>query len=280
MKYSITLDIGATKMLGGVVTKSNKVIKTLKKPTQAKSGKAKIIKNIINLIADLQAEQAGKLVSIGIGIAGQVNYEKGIVISTGNFGKDFKNVKLTEILRKEFKIPVQVDNDVKCFTKAEAKFGAGKGLKNIVGLTFGTGIGGGIFIDNKIWRGKDNTSSEFGHMKISGQWIGKAPICGCNSKYCWESVASGKAWQKIYKKTNRKKANDIIVHNIATGLLNLSLIFNPDVFILGGGLMEHKDIMPLIKKEFNSRVPWSHLKNVKILNAKLGDNAILIGAVL
>lgn len=282
MKYSIALDIGATKMLGGVITQSkNSPIRLVKKPTNSKSGKTKIIKNIINLIMELKSTKSDKLTNIGIGLAGQIDNSKGIVISTANFCKDFKNVKLAEILRKEFKVPVQVDNDVKCFVKAESKFGAGKGLKNIVGLTFGTGIGGGFFMDNKIWRGKDNTSAEVGHMKISGQWIDQAPICGCGSKYCWESVASGKAWQQIYKKTrSRKKADEIITHNIATGLLNLSLLLNPDVFIIAGGLMEHKDILVLIKKEFNSRVTWPHLKNVKIVNAKLGNNAILIGSLL
>ncbi|MBU4360789.1 ROK family protein, partial [Patescibacteria group bacterium] len=262
-------------------TQSNKVIKTLKKSTNAKSGKVQVIKNIKNLITELQSSQSGKLTGIGIGIAGQVDYKKGIVISTGNFHKDFKQVKLAEILNKEFKAPVKIDNDVKCFVKAESKFGYGRVYNNFVGLTFGTGIGGGLFMDGKIWRGKDNTAGEVGHMKISGQWIGQAPMCGCGDKYCWESVASGKAWQKLYKKTHsRKKTNEIIAHNIATGLINLSLILNPDIFILAGGLMEHKDILLLIKKEFNSRVTWSHLKNVKIVNAKLGDNAILMGSLL
>ncbi len=281
MKYSIALDIGATKILGGVV-QNNKVIKTLKKPTNSKSDKQNIIKNIINIVSELKKtqNQKNKLINIGIGIAGQVNNKNGIVLSTTNFNKDFKNIKLAEILNKEFKVPVKIENDVKCFVKAEANLGAGKNLKNIIGLTFGTGIGGGIFMDNKIWQGKDNTAGEFGHMKISGKWIGEIPVCNCGQKYCWETVASGKAWQKIYKKTNRKKANEIIVHNIVIGLINLSFILNPDVFILGGGLMEHKDILILIKKEFNLRAPWSNLKKVKIVNAKLGENAILLGSLL
>ena len=280
MKYSISLDIGATKTLGGIVV-GRKVLHKIKKPTQSNSGRAKIIKNIISIIEELQSLQLGKLQKIGIGIAGQVDIKKGIVLGTGNFSKDFKNIKLVDILTKKFGVPVQIDNDVKAFTKAEAKLGAGRGLKNIIGLTFGTGIGGGIFMNNKMWRGKDNTAGEVGHMKISGKWIGNIPKCGNNNeKYCWESVASGRAWHKLYKKYGKQKADKIIVYNITTGLLNLCDILNPDVIVLGGGLIEHGDILSKIKKEFNSRCPQAWLKKTRIVKARLSDEAILFGALM
>ncbi len=281
-KYQIALDIGATKILGGVI-QSGQVIKKIKKPTQPKLGRQTVIGNIIKVIKKLmefgQIEGA-KLERIGIGIAGQVDNKKGVVLSTGNFGPDFKKVKLAQILNTKFKVPIQVDNDVKCFILAEAKSGAGKGYKNIIGLTFGTGIGGGIIMNGEMWRGMNNTAGEVGHMKISGQWIGQAPICGCGQKYCWESVASGRAWQKLYKKYSKKKANEIVVYNIVTGLINLSYILNPEIFILGGGLMEHEDILSKIKKEFLSRcqLPW--FKKTRIVKAKLGDEAILLGALI
>ena len=278
MKYQIALDIGATKILGASML-NKKIIKKIKRPTRSKLKRAEVVKNIIKVARELIVPNS-KLIKIGIGIAGQVDYKKGIVLSTANFGKDFKNVRLAQLLKTEFKVPVQIDNDAKCFLQAEMKFGGGRGYQDVVGLTFGTGIGGAIAMNGSLWRGANNTAGEVGHMKISGQWIGQVPICGCGQKYCWESVASGRAWQKLYKKYSQKKADEIIIYNIVTGLLNLCYLLNPEVIILGGGLMEHHNLIEKIKKEFNSRTNWSWFKKTKITPAKLKDEAILFGSVL
>ncbi|MFC1622412.1 ROK family protein [Patescibacteria group bacterium] len=282
MKYSIALDIGATKILGGIIVR-NKVVYKIKKPTQSKAGKVKVLKNIISIVnelVDYEKKKRNKLQKIGIGIAGQVDYEKGIVLSTANFGKDFKNIKLVDILNKEFKVSVSLENDVKCFLQGEMKHGIGRNMRDVIGLTFGTGIGGAIVTNGQMWRGKDNTAGEVGHMRITGQWIGQPSKCGCGQKYCWETVASGKAWHKLYKKYNKKKADEIVVANIVTGLMNLSYAFNPQVFILGGGLTEHKDLLSKIRKEFNKQAIWPWFKKIRIVRAKMEDDAILLGAIL
>lgn len=278
-KYAIALDVGATKIRAGIVVR-NKILKTIKRPTQSKLGKKVVLKNIRDVITKLKQEQTGQLEKIGVGIAGQVDRDQGLVRATGNFKADFKNVKLAGEIKKKWRVPVTVDNDVKCFTRAENAYGAGRGLQNVVGLTLGTGIGGGVVMNGQMWRGKNNTAGEFGHMKISGQWVGNLPTCGLGEKYCWESVASGRAWQGINKKYGKKKADEIIVFNIVTGLLNICYIINPEVIILGGGLLEHPDILPKIKKEFKKRALWSWLTQTKIVRAKLGDEAILLGALM
>jgi len=277
-KYQIALDIGATKILGASM-QGKKIIKKIKKPTGAKSGKINVIKNISKVVNDLKIPDY-RLTRIGIGIAGQVDNKKGIVLSTGNFSKDFKNVKLVQVLKNKFKVPVQIDNDVKNFVQAEMKYGVGKDYKNVIGLTFGTGIGGAVIMNNEMWRGMNNTAGEVGHMKISGQWIGNVPTCGCGEKYCWETVASGRAWQKLYKKYNKRRADEIITYNIVTGLLNLCYLTNPEIIILGGGLMEHGDMLGRIKKEFNKRCQWPWLKKTRITKARMGDEAILLGALM
>lgn len=284
MKYSIALDIGATKILGAIV-KNNKVEYTLKKPTQSRVGKVKIIKNIEKVIEELilWAEKKNKyrqLEKIGIGFAGQIDSKNGIILSTGNFSTDFKQVKLADILNKKFKVKVQLENDVKCFMKAEMKYGAGKKLNNAVGLTFGTGIGGAIMMNKKLWTGKDNTAGEAGFMKIAGSWVGAMPKSDNYKKYVWEEFASGRAWWNLKKKTSVKKADEIIISNIVVGLLNLSHILNPECFILGGGLMEHKDFVKKIRKEFNKQASWPWFKKIRIVRASLGENAILLGALL
>jgi len=277
-KYQIALDIGATKILGASMC-GKKIITKIKKPTQSKAGKIKTLANINKVIENLLIPNT-KLIKIGIGIAGQVDNKTGIILSTGNFDKSFQNVKLAESLKKKYKCSVNIDNDVKCFLAAEMKYGVGRSFKNVIGLTFGTGIGGAIMENGELKRGMNNTAGEFGHMKISGHWLGSPPMCGCGEKYCWESMASGKAWQKLAKKYNKNKANEIIIYNIVTGLLNICYAFNPEVIILGGGLMEHPDMLPKIKKEFNSRCQFPWFKKVKLLKPSLKDEAILLGSLL
>ena len=274
--YKIALDIGATKILAGLVI-NDKVIKTVKKPTKSKSDKKIILKNIERIISDLWIKNVKQ---IGIGIAGQIDYKNGVVLSTGNFNPKFKNIKLAEILKNKFRVDVKIDNDVKCFALAEQKYGWGRNYKDFITLTFGTGIGGAIIIDKKILRGKNNLAGEVGHHKITGSWIGPAPICGCGQKYCWETLASGRAWEKIAKKTTSKKADLIIIPNIAVGLNNLAVLFNPECFIISGGLLEHPKMLDKIRKEFKSRAFHPLIKETKIFKPKLGSEAILLGSLI
>ncbi|HPI67067.1 MAG TPA: ROK family protein [bacterium] len=282
MSYSIALDIGATKTLGAII-KNNRILKKIKQPTQAKTNKNNILKNIKKIIKELMARPEiahDVLKKIGVGFAGQIDQKKGLVLGTGNFVKSFKNIKLAEILESEFKVKVAIDNDVHCFVLAESQRGAGVGIKNLVGLTLGTGIGGGILNQGVLWRGLNNTAGEVGNMKIAGQWIGPAPICGCGQKYCFESMASGNAWHKINKKYGAKKADQIIIYNIVTGLINLCYILNPEMLILGGGLMEHPGLLKKIKNEFLIRAEETWFRQVKIVLPKLGDEAILMGSLM
>ncbi|HPA25578.1 MAG TPA: ROK family protein [bacterium] len=281
--YSIALDVGATKTVGATII-NQKIINSLRYTTNASAPKIKIIKQLEQIIFELsqQKEISGyKLEKIGIGLAGQIDAQNGLIMATTNFNPDFKNVKLSQILSKKFKVPVFLNNDVKCFTKAEATLGLGRGFKNIVGLTFGTGIGGGIILNNLFLTGKNNTVGEIGHMKIAGHWLGTAPVCGCGQKYCFEAVASAKAWLKLSKKFGEKKADEIICYNIGIGLSNLAQILNPEIFILGGRLMKREKILMKIKQEFLNQVknyPW--LKNTKIVATKLGSEAILLGSLM
>jgi len=135
-------------------------------------------------------------------------------------------------------------------------------------------------MNGKLWTGENNSAGEFSHMKIAGEWIGNAPKCGLGEKYCWESIASGRAWYKLAKKYGDKKADEIVIHNVVTGLLNLTYILNPNTFILGGGLMEHKGLIKKIRAEFNKQAVWPWFKKVRIITAKMEDDAILLGSLI
>jgi predicted NBD/HSP70 family sugar kinase len=117
-------------------------------------------------------------------------------------------------------------------------------------------------------------------MKIAGTWSGETPLCGCGQKYCFESLASGRAWHKLAKKYGAKGADKIIVSNIAVGLANLATAFNPEAMILAGGLMEHQGLFEKIRKEFNLKVSYPVLRQTRLIKSKLGENAILLGATI
>jgi predicted NBD/HSP70 family sugar kinase len=272
--YSIALDIGATKILGALIH-GNKPIKKIKKLTGASGSKAKVLKNIKTVIDSLWLSNVKK---IGVGIAAQVNPQNNLILTATNFA-DFNNFKLAEILKKQYHVPVTVDNDVKCFAQGELLFGWGRHYKNFLCLTFGTGIGGAIIIDKKLYRGQNNLAGEFGHMQIAGAWVGPAPTCGCGRKFCFESLAAGAAWHKLAKKYNEKTADKIVIANIAAGLANLVAIFNPEAIVLGGGLLEHKKLLEKLRQEFNTRVFHTTLKQTKLVKTQLGENAILLGTL-
>ncbi len=275
-KYQIALDVGATKILGGLIV-DNKIIKKTKRNTLAKNKKERIIANIKNTIHELWLPGVKE---IGIGLAGQIDFHTGEIISTTNFNHKFTHINLKEILQHEFKIPVLVDNDVKCLGLAENNYGIGKNYKNFIALTVGTGIGGALIFNHELYRGQDNLAGEFGHMCICGKWIGPAPLCGCGKKYCWETLASGRAWQKIAKKHSSSMADKIIIPNLVIGLYNLASIFNPQSFILGGGLLDHPKMLENIKKEFYLHTHTGVYRKIKFHKPALSDNAILLGSLI
>ncbi len=292
-KYVIGLDIGATKIAAGLLTESGKIIKKFILPTGAKKGKTTILENIIQAIKNVWHPWVK---AVGIGMAGQCNFKTGVFLSGPNFPKNFKNIKIKKILEKKFGVPTSLDNDARCFTLAESVFGAGKGYSNVIGLTLGTGVGSGIIINKKIYRGKDNSSGEIGHMTIDAS---SPYICGCGNLGHFESLCSGKAMINFYKhltgKTKNtfeieklakkgekeaKKVNILISKYLSIGLANIIHIFNPEIIIIGGGLAKIEEIWRPALQSVKKRLIYKSLKNTKIIIAKLGDNAGIFGAAL
>ncbi len=289
--YKLGLDIGGTKINIGLISGS-KIIKSQKFPTKAKQGKNAVIKNIISIAREFFNN---KVSAIGIGIAGQVDQNKGVIISSPNFPKNFKNINLKKILEKEFKVPVFIDNDANCFILAETKYGAAKGYKHVVGLTLGTGIGGGIIINGKLYRGWQGTAGEFGHTTIGPEEI----KCSCGKKGHFEILASGTAMVNIYKKLTGKKSNTFEIEELAKngdkkalqtidtmakylkiGLANIIKTLNPEIIVIGGGMVRVKPLWSKLKEEPRKGIFYTTLKKTKIVKTKLDDNAGILGATL
>jgi len=287
----LSLDIGGSKIAAGLV-KNGKVSNFQKTGWQKPLTAQKITNQIILLIENYKLK-IGNFRAITIGVAGQVNQRGEVFITRHLLGKRTK-IALKKMLEKKFKLPVYVENDAHCFALAEAVLGQGKGKKFVIGLTLGSGIGGGIIINQKIFGGKDGFAGEIGHTAIEAQ----GEKCSCGKKGCFEAHVSATALKKFYYQLTRKKVSGFeidklfrkkdkkailaankVADYLAIGLGNIINIFNPEVIILGGGLSRFKKLMKMavVKTKLQTLVP-NH--QTKILISKLDDNAQLLGASL
>ncbi|MFH1290053.1 MAG: ROK family protein, partial [Nanoarchaeota archaeon] len=222
----------------------------------------------------------GKVDAICVSTAGFLRDGK-IVNSLNN---DLDGVRLLSVLKKKFKTRVFVENDASCAALAELHYGAGKGKKNFVLLTLGSGIGGGVIVDGRLLRGRGG-AAEVGSMHVDGE------------KYIWEELASGHASVRIAreiglkginsleleKRANKgdkkaKKVYDIVGKNIGMGISNLAYIFDPELIIVGGGFSRVKYIYPSMHATFNKLYKLN--PKPKIVKARFGDDAGLVGASL
>ncbi|MDD4894309.1 MAG: ROK family protein [Candidatus Omnitrophica bacterium] len=235
------------------------------------------------------------LLGVGLGVPGPTDYEKGIVHFFPNI-PGWKEVKLKAILQKKLKLPVFVDNDAKVMTLAEYKLGAAKGSTNAVCITLGTGVGGGIIINEKLYRGLSNAAGEIGHVPINV----KGPRCNCGGTACLERYIGNNRVlaeaRKIFgkditleklsylaRKQNRKaKAIWLeFAQRLSTALTGVVNFLNPDCIVIGGGVAAAGSILfDNVKKIIAKRAMSVQARHVKIFKAKMGNNAGLIGAAI
>jgi glucokinase len=290
-RFTIGVDIGGTKIAAGLVeNKTGKLIKKIKTLTNRK-----VFFGIKNLISAVNKIRENKIYPIGIGCAGQIDVKSGRIIYSPNMAQ-WRNAPLLKILQKKFgkKFKIKVDNDANCFTFAEWKFGAGKGFKNVVGLTLGTGIGSGAVLDGKLYEGRGN-APELGHttIEVNGR------LCRCGKRGHLEIYASGKAIEKQYFVLTKKKLSATEIEKSAEagdkttksvileakkylvlGLANIVMSFDPDIIILGGSIgLKLKMIYAGLQKEVEKNLMFKN-KKVIIKKAKLGEDSGLVGAAM
>ncbi len=287
----LSLDIGGSKIAAGLV-RGRKVFYFQKTNWQKPLTAKKIINQIIKIIENCKLK-IKNCDAVAIGVAGQVN-RKGEVFITRHLLSKKTKIVLKKTLERKFKLPIYVDNDAHCFALAEAVLGQGKNKKFVIGLTLGSGIGGGIIINQKIFSGKDGFAGEFGHVVIDPS----GPVCSCGKKGCFETLVSVTALKRKYLELSGKRTFGLMIYKafkkrdrtaisaaklvseyLAIGLANIINIFNPEVIVLGGGLSNFRELikMAVVKTRDYTLIP-NH--QTKILISKLGDNAQLLGASL
>lgn len=293
-KLAIGIDLGGTNITGAQVTKKGRLLKIEKIKTNAKEGKAKVIKRIKDIIHTLMTDNVE---GIGVGSPGPLSSKKGIVYNPPNL-PGWKDVPLRDIISREFGLPVILENDANCACFGEKWAGAGKKVKSLICLTLGTGIGGGIILDNKLWRGIDDTAGEIGHMIIDPD----GPVCGCGNYGCLEAFSSATALVKkaidelphLNKNTltardiyESAKKGDILARRLledagrylGIGIASLVNILNPEMVVLCGRMTgAGKFILSPLQREVKKRSFAVPGRRVKICLSELGEYAGVIGA--
>jgi len=291
-KYAIGVDVGGTKIQTALIL-GHRVLKRFRVPTEAKRGKKVILSNIARAIKEVRAPGVG---FIGVGIAGLVDHKKGVFREGPNFPRSFRQIPLARWLTAKFGVPARVDNDVRCFTLGETRFGAAKGRLNVVGLTIGTGIGGGIVLKGRVYRGRDNAAGEIGHAIVD---IGSKERCGCGRLGHFEALAAGPAIMKLFfDRTGKrllatdieklaKKGDRVAARTLAEasrllgiGAASIAQILNPDIIVIGGGVSRVRSLWPGLIRTFKQNVTFPVLRSTPIVMAKLGDDANVLGAAL
>ena len=313
-KYSIGVDLGGTNIKFGIVSEKGKVLHRGMLSAQANLGREAILNNIKKAIEESLAfaqQKKIKIKGIGVGSPGTVNLESGKIEGSCPNLPQMVNVNLKKWLSRYFKFPIFVDNDANLMALAESKFGAAKGYKDALCVTLGTGIGGGIILDGKLFHGSNFAGAEFGHMTICYNGL----KCRCGGIGCLEMYASApgmvrdaikflrrdrksiihklierdlnRLTTEIIFEAERKGdalASDIINQACAylgAGIASAINLLNPQVVVIGGGVSEGgNNFIQRIKKEVKRRAFPTATKNLKIVKAKLGNAAGFIGAAM
>ena len=311
--YRIGVDLGGTNIATGVIDENYKIIGRGKVKTRAPRPAEEIFDSIKEAV-DMAVADAGisydEIISVGIGTPGSVNKDTGSIEFSNNL--KFHNVPAKQMLEEILNKPVYLENDANAAALGEAVAGCGNGVKNFVAITLGTGVGSGIIIDGKIYRGSNFCGGEMGHMVINVDGI----PCNCGRKGCWEKYASATAlvsqaveamegnrdsllWKTCEGDLNKvdgksifdaldmgdaiaKAVVDKYLYYVSIGLANVINALQPEAVCIGGGISGQgekilKPIREIVKAE---RYSVYADKQASILPAELGNDAGIIGAAL
>ena len=307
-QHSIGVDIGGTNISIALVDAKGNIKNKVKISTEIDKDSGFVIKTIIEniklIIKDISAKN---LTGIGIGAAGQIDHENGMIQFSPNL--HWRNVHIVKEIRNKFKLPVAIDNDANVACYGEFLFGAGQGASNVICVTLGTGVGGGIIIDRKIYRGINGSAGEIGHITVESN----GRKCNCGNRGCMEAYVGAphikeRTLEKIksgrhsiivklvngsLNKITPKRLEEAALYRdklaleiwqetgfyLGTGLASLINILNPEKIIIGGGVAKAGPVLfdPL-RDALRTYAGLSFVAGLRVVPAALGGEAGLVGA--
>jgi len=312
-EFIVGVDLGGTKILAGVFTPALKCLGKVKLSTKAERGYDAVLDRIARCVRDVIDEcdlNMKQCLGVGLGAPGAVDFDEGRVIFAPNLG--WKDLALKKELEKRLEVPVFLENDCNICTLGVHERELGGKPRHLIGVFIGTGIGGGIILDGKLYSGANHTAGEIGHMVV--QVDGEK--CGCGNKGCLEALASRTAMfnriQSAVKDGQKTLLTDMLgdkldslksgdlrkairrgdkfveevveeaAEYIGIALGNLINLFNPEIIVLGGGVIDalEDEMLKIICKAAHTYAMTGSDKGLEIISSKLGDDAGITGAAV
>lgn len=306
MGLTIGVDIGGTKIAAGVVDEEGSIIQTSTVPTpETPEGVVDAICAAVQEVTSVAPAEA-----VGIGAAGYVDDKRATVLFAPNVNWRFEALK--DKVEQRIGLPVVVENDANAAAWGEYRFGAGQGHDDVVCITLGTGLGGGVIIGGRLHRGRFGVAAEFGHIRVVPDGL----LCGCGSQGCWEQYASGRALLRYARQRAAatpeaagillalgdgtpegvqgrhvseaaRQGDPVAIDSFrelarwaGAGLADLASLFDPSAFIVGGGVSDEGDlVLDPIRKSFRRWLVGNQWRpHAQVLAAQLGGRAGLVGA--
>lgn len=313
-KQTIGVDLGGTKIFAALITRKGKLLAETKQPTGAQDGPTKVIERIaesVETVLQVADVSGSNVQAIGIGAPGPLNPETGIILDAPNL-PGWQNVPLADILRERTGLPTYIENDVNAGTYGEFRLGAGRGKKDVVGIFVGTGIGGGLIVNGKLRSGYRHVAAELGHVVL----MVDGPYCGCGKRGCLEALASRTAierdidaaiaagrkslFSELLAEKGRMTSSVLASAYTQGDALAIEIMqkvqyylgvyvgsvvnfFDPEVIILGGGVIEamgESYLAPIRDVARQYFIAKQDAGKIEIVSAKLGDYAGVLGAAM
>lgn len=310
-QFVIGVDLGGTKIYTALAAEDGKVLAETKVPTEAGKGPRRVIERIVESVGEVQKAAAippGMVRVLALGAPGPLDTAEGIIRFAPNLR--WRNAPIRQILEEIVSIPVLLDNDANLAALGEHVFGAGRGEENMVYITVSTGVGGGLILGGKLYRGSSDGAGEIGHMTVSPG----GPLCGCGNSGCLEAVASGTAIAREARELVARgggqgilaeaggdpgKISAVMVAAAAAGgdpgaasiitgaarflgigLANILNLLNPSLVVLGGGVMEiGEPVWESVHREVQVRALEAARIRARLVPAELGGRAGVMGAI-
>ncbi|UCC44098.1 MAG: ROK family protein [Candidatus Zixiibacteriota bacterium] len=306
------IDIGGTNIKSGLINRNGEILFKDQRPTLVSKGAEPLMHLVTNIAERLlyhAAEDDLEVNCLGVGTPGAVDNKTGKVIGLSPNIDGWQGMEIGHILSERLNIPVMVENDVNVMALAESRFGAGIGYGAVVCVALGTGVGGGIVIDGKLWRGTNHTAGELGHISICTN----GPVCGCGNKGCIEAYCSSSAMverakqrlannltpifedvldgstenlniKKIFAAARKGDTEALAVVEetadyLAIGLTGIVNLLNPDIVLIGGGIADGGGgFVEAVSAGVRKRAFGTATENLRVARATLGNDAGFIGA--
>lgn len=306
-RYAVGIDLGGTKLRGGLLSQDGQLASRLEVQTEVRKGPPGVLANLRDIISRiLDSTDRSRVAGIGIAAAGQIHPRTHAVVYAPNL--DWRNVPLRDEIASAFGLPTCVENDVRAAAWGEYRFGVGRGMRSLIAVFIGTGVGSGAVVDGSLLRGAGNAAGEIGHTQVVPEGL----PCGCGQRGCLEAYASGSGFIRrvqaaldagtptaLAAETGHDAARvtaalvaraaesgDAFAREIwgeaemylGMALANYVTLVNPELLVLGGGIMTTVPRLVDAVAQRVRRLTTVMARDLRVVPAGLGDSAGIFGA--